>query len=83
MNAVSRVHQLSGLESITQATGTGLKRRMAKPKAKKKPVTVDMLTTLVTSIGQTPSLSDLRLAAIFLLASAAFLRFDELDKLRC
>lgn len=88
VNAVSWVHQLSGLEPVTQsafvqATVAGLKRKLAKPKAKKEPVTVDMLAALVDSLGESPSLSDVRLAAICLLAFAAFLRFDEIAKLRC
>lgn len=36
----------------------------------------------MASLGQHPSLAELRLAAICLLAYAAFLRFDELRKLR-
>ena len=35
------------------------------------------------SLGSSPKLSDIRLAASALLAFAAFLRFDELAKLRC
>lgn len=88
VNAVSWVHQLSGFEPIAQspfiqATVAGLKRSLAKPKVRKEPVTVDMLAALVDSLGESPSLSDVRLAASCLLAFAAFLRFDELAKLRC
>ena len=42
-----------------------------------------MLATLVESLAESPSLSDVRLAASCLLSFAAFLRFDELAKLRC
>ena len=88
VNAVSWVHQLAGFEPIAQspfvqATVSGLKRSLAKPKVKKEPVTVAMLATLVDSLGQSPTLSDVRLASSCLLAFAAFLRFDELAKLRC
>ena len=88
VNAVSWVHQVAGCEPIAQspfvqATVAGLKRSLAKPKEKKEPVTVDMLAALVDSLGQSPALSDVRLAASCLLAFAGFLRFDELTKLRC
>ena len=78
VNAVSWVHQLSGFEPIVQspfvqATVDGLKRRLAKPKVKKEPVTVEMLAALVNSLGQPPLLSDLRLAANCLLSFAGFL----------
>ena len=88
VNAVSWVHQLAGFEPVAQspfvqATVDGLKRSLARPKVKKEPVTVDMLAALVDSIGQSPSLSDVRLVATCLLAFAGFLRFDELARLRC
>ena len=87
-NAIGWVHQMSGLEPVAQspfvrATMEGLKRTLAKPKVKKEPITAGMLATLVKSLGQSPSLADVRLAASCLLAFAAFLRFDELSKLRC
>ena len=41
------------------------------------------LKKLAESLGSSPKLSDIRLAASALLAFAAFLRFDELAKLRC
>ena len=88
VNAISWVNQLAGREPISQsplvqATLAGLKRELSKPKVRKEPVTAEMLTTLVQSLGVTPSLSDLRLAASCLLAFAAFLRYDEMAKLRC
>ena len=44
---------------------------------------MDMLSALVGSLGVSPSLSDVRLAACSLLSFAAFLRYDEISKLRC
>ena len=87
VSAIGWVHQISGLEPVAHspfvcATMAGLKRLLAKPKVKKEPITADMLATLVKSLGQSPSLADVRLAASCLLAFAAFLRFDELAKLR-
>ena len=61
----------------------GLKRTLSKPKVKKEPVTVEMLTALVQSLGASPSLSELRLAASCLVTFAAFLRYDKIAKLRC
>ena len=88
VNAIGWVNQVAGLGPISQsplvsATLAGLKRALAKPKVRKEPVTVEMLTVLVRSLSVPPSLSDLRLAASCLLAFAAFLRYDELAKLRC
>ncbi len=88
VNAVSWIQQLSGVASVSEssfvrATMDGLKRKLAKPKLKKEPVTTDMLAALVQGLSQSASLSDVRLVASSLLAFAAFLRFDELAKLRC
>ena len=47
------------------------------------PVTTDMLSALVSSLSANPSLFDVRLVAACLLAFSAFLRYDELAKLRC
>ena len=54
-----------------------------KPKVRKEPVTTDKMSTLVESLGDVPSLTDMRLVAACLLAFSAFLRYDELAKLRC
>ena len=59
---MSGVHQLSGLEPISQspfvhATVAASKRSLAKPKVRKEPVTVEMLAMLVDSLGKSPSLS--------------------------
>ena len=88
VNAVSWVLQISGLPPISEspfvrATLSGLQRKLAKPKVKKEPVTVDILSALVDSFGQFPTLTDIRLGAIALLSFAAFLRYDEVAKLRC
>ena len=88
VNAVGWVHQISGLPSISaspfvRATLLGLQRNLAKPKVRKEPVTADMLSPLVGSLGVFPSLSDIRLAACSLLSFAALLRYDEISKLRC
>ena len=56
----------------------GLQRQLAKPKAKKEPITVEMLTPMVQS--SDGSLPNLRLMAMSLLA-LALLRCDELIKL--
>ena len=88
VNAINWVHQISGLppisgSSFVRATLAGLKRQLAKPRVRKEPVTIDMLRSLVASLGDSPSLADVRLASCALLSFAAFLRFDELSKLRC
>ena len=88
VNALSWAHQLAGQPSISasafvRATLAGLQRKLAKPKVRKEPVTADMLSTLVDSLGASPTLTDVRLAAGALLSFAAFLRYDELSGLRC
>ena len=66
-----------------RATLAGLQCKLAKPKSRKEPVTPAMLVALVDSLGPTPSLADVCLVASSLLAFSAFLRYDELAKLRC
>ena len=88
INAVSWVQSLAGVEPISQnglikSVGEGFQRSLAQPKVKKEPVTSDMLRGMVASMGPAPSLSQVRLLNICLLAYAAFLRMDELIKLRC
>ena len=87
-NAISWVQQLAGHRTImsspfVKTTLEGLQRKLAKPKKRKEPITPAMLNEMVRSIGMSPSLSDLRLAASSLLAFAAFLRYDEVSRLRC
>ena len=88
VNAVAWVQQLAAHQPITsspfvQATLAGLQRKLAKPWSRKKPITVEMLSRIVGSMGASPSLSDVRLAASCLFAFAAFLRYDDLVRLRC
>ena len=64
-----------------RATLSGLK--LAKPRVRKETVTTDILSALVDSFGQSPTLTNIRLGAIALLSFSAFLRYDEVAKLRC
>lgn len=88
VNAIAWVQQLADHQPVSaspfiRATLAGLQRQLARPKVRKEPVTVEMLNSIVGSLGPSPKLSEIRLAASVLLAFAAFLRFDELAKLRC
>ena len=88
VNAINWTHRLSGLPLVSEspfvrAVQAGLQKALAKPRVRKEPVTSDMLRSLVDSLSPNPSLSDVRLVASAVLAYAAFLRFDELAKLRC
>ena len=88
VHALSWLHEVAGLESvgtspIVQATLAGLRRMLARPKSRKEPVTADMLREMVEAAGPDPSLTDVRLLAMCLVAFAGFLRCDELIKLRC
>ena len=85
VNAMSWAHQMAGLQPISgspfvRTVLAGLQRQLAKPITKKEPVTVAMLAAMVQS--SDGSLADLRLMAMALLAFSAFLRCDELIKLR-
>ena len=86
--ALDWLHGVAGLgplgsTPIVQATLAGLRRALAQPKVRKEPVTAEMLQAMVASVGVDPSLSQIRLLAICLVAFAGFLRCDELLKLRC
>ena len=75
---------MAGLEPISSSPFVrtvlaGLQRQLAKPKAKKEPVTVKMLAAMVQS--SDGLLADLRLTSMALLAFSAFLCCDELIKL--
>ena len=48
-----------------------------------RPVTADMLRAMVDLVGQEPSLSDVRLLVLCLVAFAGFMHCDELLKLQC
>ena len=59
VNAISWVLQISGLQQISEspfvlATLSGLQRKLAKPKVRKEPVTVNILSSLVDSFGSPP-----------------------------
>ena len=86
VNAISWAHQLAGMAPITTAPFVrtvlaGLQRQLAKPIQKKEPITAEMLSAMVKNAGS--SLSDVRLCAMALLAFSAFLRAEELTKIRC
>ena len=88
VNSISWVHQLAGYPAVSESCFVrmvldGLQRQFAKPKVRKEPVTTDMMSALIDSLGAAPSLSGVRLVAACLLAFSAFLRYDELAKLRC
>ena len=86
--ALSWIHEAAGLPSpindpFVQTVLGGLRRMLASPTVKKQPITSEMLSDMVQACQPDPSLGDLRLMAACLLGFAAFLRYDELSKLRC
>ena len=86
VNAIIWVHELAGYSSISNipivtATLKSLQCSLAKPVSRKEPITPDMLRAIVESMSQSPSLSEVRLTLVALVAFAAFLRYDELAKL--
>ena len=68
---------------LVQTTLEGLKRTLARPKVRKEPIMADMLKAMVEVAGPDPSLTEIRLLAVCLLAFAGFMRCDELVKLKC
>lgn len=59
-------------------------RISAKPVVKKEPITPEMITSICSKYASpSANLSSLRIADLFITAYCAFLRFDELAKLRC
>ena len=87
VHALSWLHGLAGLQPLggsplVKATLEGLRRILAKPKVRKEPVTADMLKAMVEAAGPAPSLTEVRLLAVCLVAYAGFMRCDELLKLR-
>ena len=56
---------------------------LAKPKKCKEPITAAMLKLMVESVGLTPSLTEVRLLAVCLLAFTGFMHCDEVVKLQC
>lgn len=88
VNTISWAHHLAGYPDMSESPFVrmvldGLQRQLAKPKVRKEPISSDMLVTLVNSLGTNPTLTEVRLVAACLLAYSAFLRYDELAKLRC
>ena len=88
VHALSWLHGVAGLQPLggsplVKATLEGLRRILAKPKVRKEPVTADMLKAMVEAAGPAPSLTEVRLLAVCLVAFAGFMRCDELVKLKC
>ena len=88
LHALAWMHRVAGLPPVgesplVQETAQGLRRLLAKPKQRKEPITPEMLKLMVESVGLTPSLTEVRLLAVCLLAFAGFMRCDELVKLQC
>ena len=88
VNALSWVHQALGLPPVSslplvQAALAGHRRLLAQPNVRKEPVTAEMLRSSVDAAGPSPSLSEVRLLAVCLMAFAGFLRCEELLKLEC
>ena len=83
VNAISWVQRLAGVDPVSQnqlirSINEGFQRALARPKVRKEPVTPEILQTIVAAMSSPPSLSDVRLGSICLLAYAAFLWIDEL-----
>ena len=88
VHALAWLHRVADIESPTesslvQSVLEGMRRTLSKPKVRKEPVSIEMLRAMVEAAGATPTLSDVRLLAVCLVAFAGFLRCDELIKLRC
>ena len=88
MHGLTWLHQVAGLPSVGDAplvwvTLAGLRSELVWPKMCKEPVTADMLRVMVDLVGQEPSLSDVRLLVLCLVAFAGFMRCDEFLKLQC
>ena len=88
VNAINEAHELAGHSSISKSpivssTLKALQRSLANLTVKKEPVTPEMLHRLVNSMDSKPKLFQVRLVTVALIAYAAFLRYDELAKIRC
>lgn len=88
VNATAWAHQMAGVESVSvhplvKATVAGISRALARPVQKKEPVSAEMLLRMVEAMPSQPTLSDVRVVAVCLLAFAGFLRIDEVLNLRC
>ena len=79
MHAISWVHWLAGFQSVSgsplvKARIDELRSILAKPKARKEPVTADMLKAMVEAAGSAPSLMEVRLLAVCLVAFVGFMQ---------
>ena len=88
VHALSWLHKVAGMQApsdspLVQSVMEGFRRLLAKPKCPKEPVSVEMLQAMVEAAGPSPSLTEVRLLAICLVAFTGFLRCDELTRLRC
>ena len=64
-------------------TLAGLKPQQANSKSKKELVTLEILRRMADNMGCPPTLTESRLLVMCCLAFAAFLPYDEQEKLRC
>lgn len=81
--ALAWLHRVGGLPSpssslLIQTTLERLQCMLAKPKTRKDPVMADMLKEMVEDAGSTPSLMEVRLLAVCLVAFAGFLHCNEI-----
>ena len=88
VHALSWLHKVAGMQApsespLVQSAMEGFRRLLAKPKCPKEPVSVEMLQAMVGAAGPSPSLTEVRLLAICLVAFTDFLRCDELTRLSC
>ena len=68
---------------LVQETAQDLRRLLAaKPKKHKEPITAEIVKSMVESVGLTPSLTEIRLLAVCLLAFAGFMHYDKLVELQ-
>ena len=86
-NAIAWAHRVGDQQAPTESAAVkltlqGLQRQLAKPVQKKKPITAEMLASIVTDAEQSNSLADFRLATACLISYAGFLRFDELVQIK-
>ena len=87
VNAINWVHLLVELESsansfFVQTVLQGIRGFCCKPVLEKKPMTVDMLASMVEDLKAHPTLANLRITTRSLLAFAGFLSFDEVIHIR-
>jgi len=87
VNAINWVCSLAGLEFpansfFVQTMLQGIRRSCCKPVLTKKPMTVDMLASMVEDPNAHLTLANLRITTLSLLAFAGFLRFDKVIHIR-